>query len=51
LTFFAMTLPLNALRMVGWQMLQSFRMKREPVPVSKILPSLPQGEVNQAAGA
>jgi hypothetical protein len=37
LTFYTGTLPLNSLRMVGWQALASWRMKKEPIPASKIL--------------
>jgi hypothetical protein len=36
-SFYMATLPVNSLRMAGWQALESLRMKKEPIPISKIL--------------
>jgi hypothetical protein len=36
-SFFMAMLPVNSLRMAGWQALESLRMKKEPIPISKIL--------------
>lgn len=41
--FYAAMLPLNSLRMVGWQTLQSWTMRKEPLPSSKILIEVEEG--------
>ncbi len=38
LKFYASSLPLNSFRMAGWQALESWRMRSEPIPEAKLVP-------------